>query len=58
MKERLVVQGKYGQVDPGSNRLELGGELLARFIGLNEDLAGEIHHMSVGQDAITRDHDS
>ena len=51
-EERRVVEFEHGEVDRSRNRAHPGGQLLARLVGLNEDLTRRINHVRVRQDPI------
>ena len=40
VEERLILEPEHGQVDARADRHDLGGQLLARLVALDEELAG------------------
>ncbi len=57
VEERLVLEPENGQVDSGADRLDLGGQLVARLVAFHEELAGIENDVGVGQDALAVDDD-
>ena len=49
---------RYRQVDPRADRLDPGGQLVARLVAFDEELAGVEHDVGVGQDALAVDDDA
>ena len=56
-KERLILEPDHGQVDSRADRLDLGGQLVARLVAFDEELAGVEHDVGIGQDALAVDDD-
>ena len=56
-EERLILEPDHRQVDSRADRLDSRGQLVARLIALDEELAGVEHDVGVGQNSLAVDDD-
>ena len=55
IEERLILEPDHCQVDARADRLDPRGQLVARLIALDKELAGVEHNVCIGEDALAVD---